>query len=51
MLTPNIKLKNFKITKRNKKLVEIFKNLKNGFLKKKAKLLFSLSNNYKYSFN
>ena len=51
MLTKNINFKNFYKKKKNSRIINIFKVLKNNFLKKKDRLLFSLSEKYTYSFN
>ena len=51
MLTKNITFKNFDNYKKNSKIINVFKILKNNFLKKKDNLLLSLSEKYTYSFN
>ena len=50
MLTSNIKFTNFQTNNKNKKLLKIFKNLKNDFFKNKKDCLLSLSKKYKHSF-
>ena len=51
MLTKNIEFKNFDHKTKNIKIKKIFQNIKNNVLNEKDKLLFSLSEKYKFSFN
>ena len=51
MLTKNIIFKNFFIKSKNKRVKKIFYNLKKNYINGKEKTLFSLSENYNYSFN
>ena len=51
MLTKNIYFKNFSINSKTKKVDNIFKNIKKNYFLGKDKLLHSLSENYKYSYN
>ena len=51
MLTKNINLKNFSNFKKEIKIEKIFKNLKKNLSNKNDRLLLSLTDNYKYSFN
>ena len=51
MLSKNIKFKNFLNKSKNLNVNKSFKILKNDYLKKKLKLLLSLSPNYKYNYS
>ena len=51
MLTKNIIFKNFFIKSKNKRIKKIFYNLKKNYINGKEKTLFSLSENYNYSYN
>jgi len=51
MLTTNVKFKNFEKSKEKKKLVNIFKDIKNKINKKSDLFLNSLTKDYKYSFS
>jgi len=51
MLTKNIIFKNFLIQQKNNKVKKIFQELIKNHVSKKEKILFSLSENYDYSFN
>ena len=51
MLTKNIYLNNFQKFKSNKKIKNIFRELKENYYSGKFKLLNSLSRNYQYSYN
>ena len=51
MLSKNIRFKNFSNKSKNLSVYKIFKNLKNNYLNNKMKILSTLSNNYKYSYN
>ena len=51
MLSRNIKFKNFSNKSKSLSISRSFNVLKNDYLKKKLKILLSLSKNYKYSYN
>jgi len=51
MLSKNIRFKNFSNKPRNLNLFKIFKELKNNYFIRRTKVLSSLSQDYKYSYN
>ena len=51
MLSKNIRFKNFSAKTKNKKIYNIFNELKKNYLKKKKNILLSLSQDYTYSYN